>query len=279
MHIRRMSEQDIDFALSLTAAEGWLSTRQDFEDLLEFDPEAHFIAEIDNDPIGMVGTVPYNDFGYVGNLIVLEKHRGKKLGTALMDFALNNLEDRGVKTQLLDGVPDAVSLYERFGFRKVCRSLRLEGMVEPRESEQVRHLTEVDLEQIYKFDSKHFGAPRHTFLRSLLNHFPRLCWVLENNSEIQGYIMGSERKDSIRIGPWVMVQHSDQAEDLLASFATETSGQVLKIGVLETCDKAVHLLEKNDFVETSHSWRMIRGADGDWTTSDHLYAICSPARG
>ncbi len=274
-----MSKEDIDFALDLTSTEGWLSTRQDFEDLLEFDPEAHFIAEINNESIGMVGTVPYNGFGYVGNLIVLERHRGKKLGATLMGFALNYLENRGVMTQLLDGVPDAISLYERQGFRKVCRSLRLEGFVRPRESEYVRHMTKADLVVIDKVDTRLFGASRSTFLRSLLSHFPRLCKVLEVDGEVQGYIMGSERQDSIRIGPWVMTHHSNRVEDLLRAFATGTDNQVLKIGVLETSDLAVRLLEKHDFVETSHSWRMIRGIDGDWTTSDHLYAICSPARG
>ena len=91
--------------------------------------------------------------------------------------------------------------------------------------------------------------------------------------------MGSERRNSIRIGPWVMVNHFDRADDLLRAFAVDTNGQVLKIGVLETSDKAVQLLDRHDFVETSHSWRMIRGIDGDWTTSNCLYAICSPARG
>ena len=279
MQIRKMSKNDIDFALSLTSAEGWLSTRLDFENLLEFDSEAHFIAEINNESIGMVGTVPYNEFGYVGNLIVLERHRGKKLGTKLMEFALNYLEERGVMTQLLDSVPDAVSLYKRLGFRKVCRSLRLEGKVKPKESEFVRFMTDRDLVVIDQFDTRLFGACRRTFLQSLLKHFPRLCRVLEFDGEIQGYIMGSKRRDSIRIGPWVMVHHFDRAENLIGSFATEANDQVLKIGVLESNDRAVQLFEKHDFIKTSHSWRMIRGVDGDWTTSNHLYAICSPARG
>ena len=279
MHIREMSKKDIDFALSLTAAEGWLSTRLDFEDLLEFDPQSCFIGEINDEPIGMVCTVPYNGFSYVGNLIVLEGHRNKKLGTQLMEFALKYLENRGIMTQLLDGVQDAIELYERLGFRKVCRSLRLEGKVRPRESDYVRYMTQNDLVLIDRCDTRLFGACRVSFLQSLLTHFPRLCKVLEIDGEIHGYIMGSERRNSIRIGPWVMVHQSDRAEDLLRSFAKGTGDQVLKIGVLENNTKAIQLIKRHNFVKTSHSWRMLRGPEGDCSTSNHLYAICAPARG
>ncbi len=279
MQIREMSKKDIDFALSLTSAEGWSSTRQDFEDLLEFDRQACFIAEIDGESIGMVTTVPYNGFGYVGNLIVVEKHRKKKLGTELMEFALKYLEDRGVMTQILDGVQDAVTLYERLGLRKVCKSLRLEGMVKPKESEDVRYMTQRDLVLIDQLDTEYFGACRKHFLQSLLTHYPKLCRVLDIDGEMHGYIMGSERRDSIRIGPWVMIHRSNRAEDLLTSFATETSDQVLKIGVLESNSMAIQLLKRHDFIDTNYSWRMLRGPDGDWTFSKHLYAICSPARG
>lgn len=279
MHIREMSKEDIDFALSLTSAEGWLSTRLDFEDLIEFDPHGCFIAEIDDEPIGMVCTVPYNGFGYVGNLIVLEEHRHRKLGTKLMEFAISYLENRAVMAQLLDGVQDAIPLYERIGFRKICKSLRLEGQIEPKESDDVRFMTKRDLFIIDQYDTRLFGACRKRFLQSLFTHFPKLCRVLEIDGEVFGYIMGSERESSIRIGPWVMIHHSNRTEELLRAFATETKGQVLKIGILESNTKAIQLVQKHNFVQTSYSWRMLRGSEGDWTLSDHLYAICSPARG
>lgn len=279
MLIREMSKEDIDFALSLTSAEGWLSTRLDFEDLIEYDPHACFIAEIDDEPIGMVCTVPYNGFGYVGNLIVIERHRQRKLGTKLMEFAISYLEGRDVMTQLLDGVQDAVSLYEQLGFRKICKSLRLEGHIKPKASDDVRFMTNKDLFKIDQYDTRLFGACRKGFLQSLLTHFPKLCRVLEIEGEVVGYIMGSERERSIRIGPWVMIHHSNRTEELLSAFATETNGQLLKIGILESNTKAMQLLQRHNFVQTSYSWRMLRGPDGDWTLSDHLYAICSPARG
>ncbi len=279
MHVRKMLKKDIDFALGLTSAEGWSSTRLDFEDLLEFDPQACCIAEMNGEPIGMICTVPYDGFGFMSNLIVLEKHRKRGLGTELMEYAINYLESKEVRTQMLDGVKDAVPLYERLGFRKVCRSLRLEGRVNPSASENVRFMTDEDLVVVDRLDTQLFGACRKKFLQSLLTHFPRLCRVLEVDGQICGYIMGSERRGSIRIGPWGMIQHLGLAEELLRAFSVETGGSVLRIGVLERSHDAINLLQKHNFTQTTYSWRMIRGVDGEWSLSNRLYAICSPDRG
>jgi GNAT superfamily N-acetyltransferase len=279
MYIRKMSKPDIDFAVDLTSAEGWGSIKLDFEELLEFDPEGCFIAEISDTPIGMICATPYNGFGFVSNLIVLEDYRNRKFGTLLMKHALEYLENRGVISHLLDGVLKAISLYERFSFEKRYKSLRLEGFVEPKESDNIRLMTSADLNTIDQFDIAFFGASRRSFLQSRLKHFPRLCKVLEIEGDVAGYIMGSKRYDFIRIGPWVMKTNLEHAEDLLCEFALETEELPLQIGLLENNENALHLLQKYEFLQRSFSWRMMRGFKGDWTFSDHLYAICSAARG
>ena len=279
MNIRKMSHQDIDFAMSLTSAEGWGSIQLDFEELLAFDPEGCFIAEISDSPIGMICTTPYNGFGFVSNLLVLEERRNRGFGTLLMKHALEYLEYKGVMSHMLDGVLKAISLYERFGFDKRYKSLRLKGCVEPRESDAVRPMKPSDLGIIDKFDSEIFGASRMSFIESRLKRFPRLCKVLEIDENLVGYIMGSERHDFFRIGPWVMRSHLERAEDLLQEFAVETRELPLQIGLLENNVSALRILWKHKFTQTSFSWRMMRGIRGNWTLSDHLYAICSAARG
>jgi len=279
MHIRKMTQQDVDFGVGLAIAEGWGSTKLDFEELLAFDPKGCFIVENNDMPIGMICTTPYNGFGFISNLIVLEEYRNRKVGTLLMKHALDYLEDKGVRTQLLDGVVKAISLYERFGFEKRYKSLRLEGNVEPKESDDVRSMTIADLNTIDRFDTELFGASRKKFIESRLNNFPKLCKVLEIEGELAGYIMGSERNESVRIGPWVMRYASKQSDDLLQELASEVDEMTLQIGVLENNTSALQILKKYRFAQKSFSWRMIRGRSGDWTFSDHLYAICSAARG
>ena len=279
MHIRPMSQQDIDFALLLTSSEGWGSIALDFKELLAFDPEGSFIAETNEVPVGMICTTTYNGFGFVSNLIVLRENRNKGVGAILMKHALEHLDRRGVRSHLLDGVLRAVSLYERFGFERKYKSLRFEGRVEPRIFDDIRTMTEADVNEIDRFDARFFGASRRGFLESRLKHFPSLCKVLELDGNLAGYIMGSEKHGFVRIGPWVMRTNLESAEALLQNVSAECEEMPLQIGVLENNARALQILQKHGFNQKSFSWRMVRGVKGRWTFSDHLYAIHSAARG
>ena len=279
MKIRCMTEADVDFAISLTSKEGWSSTRTDFEELLRFDSHGCFIGEKKNERVGMVCAISYGHFGNIGNLIVSEECRGRKLGSVLMEHAMSYLLGKGVSMIFLDGVQAAVSLYERLGFKKICKSLRLSGHITGKASDYVRLMDSSDINEVLELDIQHFKADRSFFLQSCQENNPRLCMVLEIENNIAGYILGSPRKDSVRIGPWVMNQHLDKAEELLRAFAKQTEIQSVQLGVLETNVQAIHLMRKLDFTETSFSWRMGKGDLGNIEFSKGMYAIHSPARG
>lgn len=274
-----MSISDLDFVLNLTAHEGWNSTRQDFEELLYFNPKGSFIGEVDGTPVGMVCTVNYGEFGFIGNLIVLPMYRGQNFGKIFMELAMKHLLDSGTKSLFLDGVPKAIALYEQLGFRKIAKSLRLEAVVTGRRTQHTRLMTENDLRAIAPFDSQYFGGQRAGFLRMRFLAYPDLARVMERNDEVQGFIMGSHSGSSVRIGPWVMNTQDGHAEQLLLEFAGMVEGKTLKIGVLENNVQALNLFSRYGFREKSHSWRMLYGEDTESTLSNHLYAICCPARG
>ena len=274
-----MTEADLDFAISLTTKEGWSSTRTDFEELLRFDSHGCFIGEENNERFGMVCAIPYGDFGNIGNLIVIDDYRERGLGGELMEHAMSYLQRKGASVMFLDGVQAALSLYERLGFRRICKSLRLSGIVTGVISNNVRIMENSDLDKILAIDKQYFKADRAFFLKSCQEYNPRLCMVLEIEGNIAGYILASPRKDSLRIGPWVMTQHLDKAEMFLRAFVAETGNQSVQLGVLETSISAVDLLRKLGFTETSYSWRMARGGPGKFKFSNQMYAIHSPARG
>jgi ribosomal protein S18 acetylase RimI-like enzyme len=274
-----MSISDLDFALSLTTLEGWSTTKKDFEELLQFNPRGSFIGEVDGDPVGMVCTVNYGEFGFIANLIVQDIYRGQNFGRILMEFAMKYLLDSGVESILLDGVPKAVPLYERLGFRKIERSLRLEANITGRKSQHTRPMIENDLEEIAPFDSQYFGCQRDFFLRMRLLAYPEFSRVIELDGEIRGFIMGSWSGNSMRIGPWVMKAHDNFAECLLREFVEMTDASTFKIGVLESNVQSVMLLKQTGFEEKSYSWRMVYGKNTEATLSNHLYAIFSPVRG
>lgn len=274
-----MSISDLDFVLNLTAHEGWNSTRRDFEELLQFNPKGSIIGEVDGTSVGMVCTVNYGEFGFIGNLIVLPMYRGQNFGKTLMELAMKHLLDSGTKSLFLDGVPKTVSLYEQLGFRKIAKSLRLEAVVTGRRTQHTRLMTENDLRAIAPFDSRYFGGQRDGFLQMRFSAYPELARVIEEEDEIRGFIMGSRSGSSVRIGPWVMNMQDGFAEQLLLEFTGMVEGITLKIGVLESNVQAHRLLGRYGFREKSHSWRMLYGENTEATLSNHLFAIGCPARG
>ncbi|MFW9800459.1 MAG: GNAT family N-acetyltransferase [Candidatus Thorarchaeota archaeon] len=279
MDIREMTSADLDFAISLTEAEGWSSIKRDFEELLLFDPNGNFVGEEEGVPIGMVCALSYGHFASIGNLIVVNEFRGQGKGAELMEHAMEYVKNKGTDVLMLDSVPAAVPLYERLGFNKVCRSLRLAGRIEPRRSLKIRPMEGRDLMHILSIDRKHFGASRFLFISNGLAACPEFSSVAEVDNEIVGYMMGSERHGHVRLAPWIMSAHAELAEEFLRDFAVEAGGLEIRAGVLETSRRAIGVYKACGLVEKGHSWRMVRGTREKIEFSDRIYAIGSPMRG
>ena len=72
----------------------------------------------DNDQVGFARVVTDKaTFGYIGDVFVLESHRGRGLSKNLMTFILKHPEMQGFRRWLLL-TKDAQSLYSKFGFIK-----------------------------------------------------------------------------------------------------------------------------------------------------------------
>jgi predicted N-acetyltransferase YhbS len=124
MIIRQMQPSDIGFAVQLTVNEGWKGQDEKiFESFLAYDSKGCFIAEKGKHRIGMCIATGYRSAGFIGELIVIENERGQGIGRRLLDHSIAYLKKKNIKSIYLDGVPAAVPLYERTGFRKICRSL------------------------------------------------------------------------------------------------------------------------------------------------------------
>jgi ribosomal protein S18 acetylase RimI-like enzyme len=274
-----MSIRDLDFVLSQTVREGWSSCRDDFEELIKHDSTGSFVGEINGEPIGMVCSVNYGEIGFIGNLIVENKFRGHNYGRLLMEYAMKYLLNKGTMSIFLDAVPKAITLYEQLGFRKIAKSLRLESSFIGESPQNTRPMSDEDLKKVVSLDSLHFGDKRENFLQMRYSKHPELSFVLDDDDELLGYIMGSYSGQTLRVGPWVMHNHSPNSNNLLLALAEASSTNLMKIGVLETNKDTLAILKKYGFKEMSFSWRMLYGKDTDATQSNHLYAIGGPDRG
>ncbi len=281
--IRPMHFADLGFAAERTAAEGWVSeSRAEFESFFTHDPNGCFIAEQAGKHIGIAVATHYrgSEAGFIGEIIVVPEARGQGVGRQLLDNCIAHLHHSGAKSLYLDGVVAAVSLYERAGFRRICRSLRFVGSPQGRLHPRVRAMRSEHLEAVCALDRAAFGADRSFFLKRRLSLYPELCKVLEENRQVIGFILGRRGQNLISAGPWVVRDGIEAPDDLLVALAAETVGIPVGIGVLETNEAAVSLLRAAGFTERLNPpWRMALGPSSDLGASVQCLAVGSAAKG
>jgi GNAT superfamily N-acetyltransferase len=281
INIRCMREEELTFAAECTAGEGWVSENQaTLEGFYLNDPNGCLLAEENGRSIGICIATCYGASGFIGELIVRPEARGRGLGAALLNHGVQILKGRGVETIFLDGVVKAVQLYERNGFRKVCRSWRFSGKLTGKMSTRVRRMTVSDLDQVFALDKASFGADRSFFLGHRLDLFPKLSYLMVNNGRVTGYILGRMGKDWLAAGPWVADEEVENPVELLQALALEAHDSPINIGILESNQHACELVRSLGFVARSDSpWRMALGRSTDLGASPRCYAVGSAAKG
>jgi ribosomal protein S18 acetylase RimI-like enzyme len=278
MHIRELVDTDIEFALDLTSIEGWSDIRSDFAALISYNPVAAFIIETGEDSVGMISVVSYGSFGFIGSLIVHPSFRGQGFGIQLLRHGIKHLQDLGNAFIMLDAVPDAMSLYEKHGFRPVCKSYRLKGPVEGIGSAGIREIVERDLPRIFEIDRGSFGGDRSHFLRKKWIEEPDLCVCMEKNDRVVAYAFGCNRREYVRVAPWIATESSDFKGEILAEISQRSGERKIALGILETNKEAYDHAVRMGLIEYSYSVRMVKG-EGQPSFSSNQYAIGSPAKG
>jgi ribosomal protein S18 acetylase RimI-like enzyme len=297
MTIREIAPADLEFAAACTAAEGWQSeTRSELTYLFNFNRHGCLIGETETGPVGICFATSYGEVGFIGELIVAPEYRENGFGRMLMEHAIAYLRDTGARHILLDGVPQAVPMYERMGFRKLCRSLRFLKLSasdapagatptsatdeSPDWSGGVRPMTPADLASVNCLDYKAFGADRSFFISRRLRDNPELCFVQISDSTIAGYITGRAGDDVYSAGPWISRQGVETASALLTALGRAVGNQPLRIGILEDNVAAKECAVSLGFeLQPNPCWRMVLGAHGYPESQELVFAVGSPAKG
>jgi GNAT superfamily N-acetyltransferase len=276
-----MGKDDVKFALNLTRIERWSYNEDDFRRLIIFEPEGCFMAWKNGKRIGMVTATSYEDYAFLGCLIVIKEERGKGIGTKLMEHAINYLNGKGVKSVELDGVFPAVSMYRRLGFKDKYLSLRF--LRRPEECNLDIENSKIEfkdndkiLNKIVNFDKAMTGIYRERVIRKILEEFKDSLYISDSD-KIKGYSIVRERSTgNFTPGPIVALNNT-VAEKLLSRIASDYGNRVLTIGVPEINSFMIDILLDNGFVYNEPSVRMYMGERMDYER--HIYGILSPEKG
>ncbi|MFX0209107.1 MAG: GNAT family N-acetyltransferase [Candidatus Hodarchaeota archaeon] len=281
INIRVMTHSDIEFGYQLaTEIEDWGYKKEDIKRLLYYEPNGCFVAEKRGQKIGIVTTTIYGKIAHLGTLIVLPAYRGYGIGTALMEHALNHLENCGVETIKLDAVTKAIPLYERLGFQKIFLSLRFNGFGKIGSDSKVTRMKKHDLSDVAALDQQYSGLQRKIVLNSLYNATPDLCFLYRENNRLLGFIMTRKSINQYKIGPWICdPDYEGVSEKLLKKVLNQANNNLLWVGVPGGNKKAVVILKKNGFKQRTSSMRMVRGEEHTSEDILGIFGIGSPEKG
>jgi GNAT superfamily N-acetyltransferase len=283
MNIRIMTADDIPAGVRLKEIAGWNQTEADWKRFLNGAPEGCFVAEVDGKVCGTVTTIVFeNRFAWVGMVLVDPEFRSRGIGTALLERAIQYLDDLKIATIKLDATPQGKPLYEKLGFLSEYEierwTLQRPSPADTRiPNSWVTTSGELALE-ILEIDREVFGADRSALLKSLHREAPEFTSSVSAGGIVQGYALGRRGAFADHLGPWIS-RSSFAAPQLLENFVTRSSRQTLIVDRKEANKIAQGLLESFGFSYARTLTRMHRGPNRFPGQPDMLCAILGPEFG
>ena len=257
VRFRVMTRDDIPTGIRLTDDAGWNQTVADWERLLSATPDGCFAAEWEGHVIGTAATIIYEGrFAWIGMVIVDPQHRGKGIGTTLLERAIRYLDSRSVPTIKLDATPEGKPLYEQFGFVSEYDVER--WMLKRSVEEQAGGKVSEGIEDALQLDRKAFGADRSALLRSLTDAASAFTLIAKRDGAVVGYTFGRSGSRADHLGPW-MARDKGVAATLLDEFLYRSARDLVFVDCVRPNLWAVPLVQARGFDFSRPLTRMFRG--------------------
>ena len=260
MHdIRFLDLAGVRTAVDWARLEGWNPGLWDAEAFATVDPQGFLGLYEKGELAATISIVGYDGgFGFLGFHIVKTAFRGKGLGLALWNHALEASPSRRVG---LDGIPAQRANHQKAGFVLAHENIRFGGLkpeAYAKADPDLARLSPADAEEITAFERRHhlFPSRRRKFLSAWLAHEGL---ALARDGEIVGYGVVRRCGHGHRIGPLFALTPGD-ADTILRGLVARVPEGMVFIDVPVTNKAAVALATSLNFAPTFQAARMYRGA-------------------
>jgi GNAT superfamily N-acetyltransferase len=286
VRLRLMTVDDIPEGMRLKDLAGWNQTAADWERFLSVCPEGCFVAEREGRVIGTSTTIVYEGrFAWIGMVIVDAELRGRGIGTALLNRAIQYLDSRNIPCMKLDATPQGRVLYEKLGFVSEYNIERWMLRREPEGGSRAGILP-VDggpgivtaVEELLQLDREIFGADRSGLLGSLHEAAPDFTLLAGGGAEIEGYAFGRRGSLADHLGPW-MARSENAAATLLDEFLLRSKRELVFVDCLRGNPWALPLVKARGFEFSRPLTRMFRGKNNYPGSPELLCAALGPEFG
>jgi GNAT superfamily N-acetyltransferase len=272
--IRLLTAADISQAMRLKEQAGWNQTENDWLRLLEFEPDGCFAAEIGNKLVGTATTTTYGQkLAWIGMVLVDREFRRRKIGTRLMNAALDYLDRLNVKTVKLDATKEGAYVYENLGFEAESIIERWSGITLKTSASNHSAPSISNLSELYEFDSICFGADRSKLIEKLVEN---ACFApvvkTAGDGRINGYALIRQGANADYLGP-VIAEDQKIAEILLDEALATIASEPVYVDVNTQFKSFEQILAARGFTKQRELVRMRRGEKNNAATSNAVFAI------
>src|SRR5262245_44161521 len=257
LSIRPFTTADVPLGMRLKTQAGWNQLEADWRRMLAMQPDGCFVAEYKGTPAGTVMTCIFGEVAWIAMMLVGESLRGKGIGRALMEHALDFLGQQRIRTIRLDATPLGQPLYEKLGFAPQYALARYAGIpaggVPPTGVQQfTRDLDEL----LFALDQAVTRTDRRQLLQRLVSE--RGGWVVRRSGQLAGYLLTRAGAHATQIGP--CVADGVAGPLLLAQAFAELAGQPVYIDIPLSHELSAALAGRQGLTVQRQLWRMSRGA-------------------
>ncbi|MEI8180686.1 GNAT family N-acetyltransferase [Aestuariivirga sp.] len=258
--------EGIRTAVDWARREGWNPGLHDAEAFAAKDPQGFLGLKVDGELVATISLVHYGPpFGFLGFYICRPDHRGRGLGIALWNEAL---ERKPARTIGLDGVKAQQGSYRKSGFELAHENIRHGGLLPAGYAHSDAALTSLsaaDAEAIDRFEQDHqlFPAPRQAFLADWLRYDGL---ALRRHGQIAGYGVVRQCHEGWKVGPLFAANVAD-AETILRGLLTRVAEGMIFLDTPGTNRAAVDLAVSLGLKPMFETARMYRGPAPDLNTA------------
>ncbi len=240
--IRKMGRKEAEFAVEMSASEGWNPGIHDGELFYEADPKGSFIAEIAGRPIGCASAVVYDEsFGFFGLYVVKPEFRRKGIGMKLTKKCLKYLGERNIG---LDGVVENEKKYQKvMKFKSSYSNLRFESRGEGEVPDGLVKVSAVPFESLLEYDRRIVPAPRSGFLEKWIKQPDSYAFAKLEAEKLKGYGVIRKCRKGYKIGP-LFADDRNTAEEIFQALKASVPGETIYFDIPEPNKKAMEIAEK-----------------------------------
>lgn len=265
----RLDASSLPLALELSNEAGWNQEEADWAIFFNHGT----VLGMWNGPrlVATAAALPYGgSFGWISMVLVTSDYRRRGLATRITEACTAVLRDAG-KAALLDAAENAVAIYEKLGYRKLCEMERWagEGGSQIRCTSGNRVTRNLLLRS--SLDREAFGADRNFLFREFLSRPESDCFFGAN-----GFTISRAGRRATQIGP--LIADPKEAPTLLEEAIRSASGPVI-VDVLDAGNSLRPLLTHHGFSPKRHFVRMALGATSLPGESARLLAAAGPEFG